>query len=90
MIKKNIIKFKKQKLIITVISIGWDNNDNAITGNNNNNNNTIIYKFDKNFNKLINSINDSNLQNKDMILKELNDKKNNKVSLKQYLGNTFI
>ena len=64
------------------ISVGGDNNGNIITGNNN----IINSEFDKKFHKLIIAINNSNIQDKQLILEELNNNKNNEISFKKSLG----
>lgn len=64
------------------ISVGGDNNGNIITGNNN----IINSEFDKRFHELITAINNSNIQDKQLILEELNNNKNNEISFKKSLG----
>ncbi len=64
------------------VSVGGNNNGNIITGNNN----TILSEFDKKFEELIQAINNSNIKDKELILQELKNNKNNEVSLKKSLG----
>ena len=63
------------------ISVGGDNNGNIISGNN-----IISSEFDKKFHELITAINNSNIQDKQLILEELNNNKNNEISFKKSLG----
>ena len=64
------------------ISVGGNNNGNIITGNNN----IINSEFDKKFHELITAINNSNIQDKQLILEELNKNKNDEISFKKSLG----
>jgi hypothetical protein len=64
------------------VNVGGDNHGNIITGNNNN----IVSEFDKKFDELIQAINSSNLQSKELMIQELKNNKNDEVSLKKYLG----
>jgi hypothetical protein len=64
------------------ISVGGDNNGNIISGNNN----IINSEFDKKFHELITAINNSNIQDKQLILEELNNNKNDGISFKKSLG----
>ena len=64
------------------ISVGGNNNGNIITGNNN----IINSEFDKKFHELITAINNSNIQDKQLILEELNKNKNDGISFKKSLG----
>lgn len=64
------------------ISVGGDNNGNIISGNNN----IINSEFDKKFHELITAINNSNIQDKQLILEELNKNKNDGISFKKSLG----
>ncbi|MFA6138800.1 MAG: hypothetical protein WC667_12025 [Sulfurimonas sp.] len=61
------------------INVG-NNSGNIITGNNN----TINSEFNQKLSDLINSIATSDIQDKEMILQELNKNKNNEALLKQY------
>jgi len=64
------------------ISVSGNNHGNIITGNNN----TIVSEFDKKFNELIQVINNSNLQSKDIIIQDLKNNKNDEKLLKKSLG----
>jgi hypothetical protein len=64
------------------ISVGGNNNGNIISGNNN----TVLSAFDKKFDELIQAINNSNFQSKELIIQELKNNKNDEVSLKKSLG----
>lgn len=64
------------------VNIGGNNHGNIITGNNN----TVLSEFDKKFDNLIQAINNSNLQNKELMIQELKNSKNDEVSLKKSLG----
>lgn len=68
---------------ITKISFGdvKDSNINNIVGDKNQVNN----EFDKKFDELIQAINSSNLQNKELIIQELKNNKNDEKSFKSYL-----
>jgi len=63
------------------INVSGHNNGNIISGNNN----TINSEFDKNFDALLKEINKSNLQNKNIIIKELKDNQNNPKTFKSHL-----
>jgi hypothetical protein len=63
------------------ISVGGHNNGNIITGNNN----TVTSEFDKNLDELIQAINSSNLQSKELMIQELKNKRNDETSFKSYL-----
>ncbi len=63
------------------INVSGDNHGNIISGNNN----TINSEFNKNFDSLIKEISKSNLQDKELIIEELNNKKDDEKSLKNYL-----
>jgi hypothetical protein len=65
------------------VNIGRDNNGQIAFGNNNN----FASEFDKKFVDLINSIQQSNLNDRDMIVKHLHNVKSDKVELQSYLGN---
>lgn len=81
--KKEYHKIEKTEINYNnSVTVGGDNNANIITGNNNIINNEFNTKFDE----LIKAINGSNLQNKDLIIQELNSKKDDKESLNKYLG----
>lgn len=64
------------------VNVGGNNHGNIITGNNN----TILSEFDKKFDNLIQAINNSNLQNKELMIQELKSNKNDEVSLNKSLG----
>lgn len=58
-----------------------DSNITNVVGNGN----EVNSEFNKKFNELIEAINDSNLQNKELIIQELNSKKDDSKSFKDYL-----
>lgn len=64
------------------VSVGGNNNGNIITGNNN----IINSEFDRKFHELIIAINNSNIQDKQLILEELNKNKNDQISFRKSLG----
>lgn len=64
------------------ITVGGDNAGNIIVGSGN----YVNYEFERKFSDLINAVNSSTLQDKEMILEKLNTRKNDKVSLQQYAG----
>ncbi|MDO8453236.1 MAG: hypothetical protein Q7S59_01540, partial [Sulfurimonas sp.] len=68
----------------TNISFGdvKDSNINTIVGDKNHVNN----QFDKNFNELIQAINSSNIQDKEIIIQDLQNNKNDDKSFKKSLG----
>jgi len=66
----------------THINVGHDNIGNIVVGNNN----TIISEFNQKFDDLVKSIKASNLQDKEVILKELNTYKNDETALKKFMG----
>ncbi|DAB27522.1 MAG TPA: hypothetical protein CFH78_07285 [Sulfurimonas sp. UBA10385] len=81
--KKEYPKIEKTEVIYhNNISVGGNNHGSIITGNNN----TVISEFDTKFNNLLQAINSSNVQDKELIIQELNNNKSNEVSLKKYLG----
>ncbi|MFA7571260.1 MAG: hypothetical protein WCY75_08515 [Sulfurimonadaceae bacterium] len=59
-----------------------DSNINNIVGDKNH----LNTQFDNKFNELIQAINNSNIKDKELILQELKNNKNNEVSLKKSLG----
>ena len=63
------------------INVTGSNNGNIISGNNN----TIHSEFNKNFSALVDEINKSNLENKHLIIKELNANKDNPETFKSYI-----
>jgi len=80
--KKEYSKIEKTEINYNhSINVGGDNHGSIISGNDN----TIISEFNKNFDNLINEIQKSNLDNKQIIIQELNNKKDNEKSLKDYL-----
>lgn len=80
--KKEYSKIEKTEINYNhSINVGGDNHGNIISGNDN----TINSEFNKNFDNLINEIQKSNLDNKQIIIQELNNKKDNKKSFKDYL-----
>ena len=64
------------------ISVGGDNHGSIITGNNN----TVVSEFDTKFNNLVEAIGSSNIQDKELIIQELNNSKNDEKSFKKSLG----
>ncbi|MFA6740378.1 MAG: hypothetical protein WCR78_02700 [Arcobacteraceae bacterium] len=81
--KKEYLKIEKTEINHHHnISIGGDNNGNIITGNNN----IINSEFDRKFYELINAINNSNIQDKQLLIEELKVNKNDEISLKKTLG----
>lgn len=65
------------------IHIGGNNNGMAISGNQN----TIINsEFEKKFTQLIQTIRKTNIEDKNQIIQNLNENKNNKIELQKYLG----
>lgn len=64
------------------INVTGNNLGNIITGNNN----IINNEFDKKFNELITAINNSNIQDKQLLIQELNNNKNNEILFKKSLG----
>jgi len=66
----------------THINVGHTNNGNIVVGNNN----TITSEFNQKFNGLVKSIQESNLQDKENILRELHIRKNDETALKQFMG----
>lgn len=64
------------------VNVGGDNHGNIITGNNN----TIVSEFEKKFDALIQAINSSNIQNKEIIIQDLQNNKNDEKSFKKSLG----
>lgn len=72
--KKEYLKIEKTEINYHHnISVGGDNN-------------IINSEFDKKFHELITAINNSNIQDKQLILEELNNNKNNEISFKKSLG----
>jgi len=63
------------------INVSGNNNGNIISGNNN----TIHSEFNKNFNALLDEINKSDLENKSLIIEELNACKDNPKTFKSYI-----
>jgi hypothetical protein len=72
-----------QSITYQNINIGRDNNGMAISGNQNN---IVNSKFEEKFDKLIQTILESNMADKNQMIKNLNENKNNKVELQKYLG----
>ena len=66
----------------THINVGQTNNGNIIVGNNN----TINSEFNQKFDNLVQAIQQSNLQDKENILRELNGCKNDETALKKFMG----
>jgi hypothetical protein len=66
----------------THINVGQTNNGNIVVGNNN----TINSEFNQKFDDLMQAIQESNLQDKESIVKELHAHKNNETALKQFVG----
>ncbi len=64
------------------VNVGGDNHGNIIAGNNN----TIVSEFDNKFNELIQAINSSNIQDKEIIIQDLQNNKNDEKSFKKSLG----
>ena len=64
------------------VSVGGNNHGNIITGDKN----IINSEFDKKFHELITAINNSNIQDKQLIIEELNNNKNDAISFKKSLG----
>jgi len=80
--KKEYHKIEKNEVNYNhSINITGSNNGNIISGNNN----TIHSEFNKNFDALLNGIQTSNLENKNLIIEELNKKKNNPEVFKSYI-----
>ncbi|MDX9743451.1 MAG: hypothetical protein RBT59_06500 [Arcobacteraceae bacterium] len=67
------------------VTVGGDNHGNIITGNDN----TIVSKFEKKFDALIQAINNSNIQDKEIIIQELQNNKNDDKSFKKSLGSVL-
>jgi len=72
-----------QNITYQNIHIAGDNNGMAISGNQNN---IVNSEFEMNFNKLIQTIMETNLDDKSQIIENLNKNKNNKIELQKYLG----
>lgn len=80
--KKEYHKIEKTEITYhQSVNVGGDNHGNIITGNNN----TIVSESDKKFDELIQAINSSNIQNKELIIQELKNNKNDEKSFKSYL-----
>ena len=80
--KKEYHKIEKKEVNYhNSVHVEGDNKGNIVNGDN-----ATISEFDKKFDDLINAINQSNINNKNLIIEELNNKKNKESALKQYLG----
>lgn len=79
--RKEYHKIEKTEIHHNIIVSG-NNIGNIVTGNNNT---TILSEFDKKFDELIQAVDNSNLQNKKLIIQELKNKKNDENSFKNYL-----
>ncbi|UCN00509.1 hypothetical protein LCX93_00915 [Sulfurimonas sp. SWIR-19] len=66
----------------THINVGHTNNGNIVIGNNN----IINSEFNQKFDDLVKSVKESNLQDKENILKELDIYKNDETALKKFMG----
>ena len=86
--KKEYHKIKKtENYHHTTISIGDNNNGHVITGDNNVVGNN---EFEEKFSELIKVINNSELRDKNIFIKELNIHKNNQEALKQYMTKNLL
>ena len=65
----------------TSINVSKDNNGNIVVGNNN----VINSEFNQKFNKLVQAIKESNLQDKEDVLRELSTYKDNPTELKRFM-----
>jgi len=63
------------------VHVGGHNQGNIITGSNN----VVNSEFNQKFNNLVDAIDKSNMENKDIIINELNNKKSNFKLLKEYV-----
>lgn len=63
------------------VHVRGNNNGNIVTGNNNH----VNFEFQQKINNVVEAIKQSNMVNKDNIIKDLNDKKNNSKVLKDYI-----
>ena len=67
----------------THINVGRDNTGNIVVGSNN----EVKSEFNQKFDELVHSVKESNIEDKENILKELNANKNDETALKQIMGN---
>jgi hypothetical protein len=80
--KKEYHKIEKTEITYHhSVNVCGDNHGNIIAGNNN----TTVSVSDNKFDELIQAINSSNLQNKELIIQELKNNKNDEKSFKSYL-----
>ena len=80
--KKEYLKIQRTE-ITNHVHVGGNNSGNIVLGDGNYIGNS---EFETKFSELISLINASQLQDKNIIIKELNSRKNNKESLQQYVG----
>lgn len=81
--KKQYAKIEKAEINhYNTVNIGRDNNGQIAIGNNN----SFSSEFDKKFTELIQTISLSQLSDKNIIIKELNNIKSDKVALQSALG----
>ena len=81
--KKEYHKIEKTEINYNhSVNVGGDNHGNIITGNNN----TIVSEFDKKFDALVQVINNSNIQDKEILIQDLQANKNDEKSFKKSLG----
>jgi len=64
------------------VNVGGNNNGNIVSGSNN----IIHSEFNQRFNDLLNAVTNSDIQDKDIIINELNKNIDNQVSLNKYIG----
>ena len=82
--KKEYIKMEKTEINHTTnISIGRDNIGNIVTGDEN----TVTSEYELKFNSLIEAINNSSINDKDSVIKDLQSYKDDKKSMQSFLGN---
>ena len=80
--KKQYSKIEKTEINYNHnVHVGGNNNGNIVTGNNNH----VNFEFQEKLNDVVEAIKQSNMVNKDNIIKDLNDKKNNSKAVKNYI-----
>lgn len=81
--KKEYHKIEKTEINYNhSVSVSGDIIGNIIAGNNN----SVVSEFDKKFNNLVEAINNSKIQDKEIIIYELQKNKNDEKSFKKSLG----
>ena len=80
--KKQYSKIEKTEINYNhSVHVGGNNNGNILAGSNN----VVNSEFHQKFNDLIEAVDKSNIENKDIIIEELNNKKSNVKLLKDYV-----